>query len=387
MSSPSEPTADAMEAASEAVAQILGENVAKIVNEAAAKIASAGVGRASDAAAKAVTAREAATEVVRQSEEVARLHDAAVQAVKAYEAAITSGKADEEVAKARKEADRAIGQTTEAAKAIEVAVKESEEAAQRSVVAAQASEKAARIHKTSIEPDSDNETLWKIYALINSWISHADQKIGLLLATNALIGAATCQLVAIDAHADNQGDARQFVYATFNQSPAKYLAGLSGLCLFASVYCCLHCVAPRLHLKPQKNTPKSPLYFMSLSEEKHWASEGDNLLQSPLLSQQLSEQLTNQIFATSMIAREKYKWTKRAVHSAIAALSLALIACVCSAWHLHYANIQKGNGPLTPTMTAKPIAKTIQPNPAKSAARTSAQQGEVGGFFGFIAAE
>lgn len=193
------------------------------------------------------------------------------------------------------------------------------------------------------------ELLWKVYDLVNEWIRHADQKISLLLATNALVCATFATLMAVLRNPNAQ--TQTFVFRLFNEKPGAYLCGLSALFVFLSIFFCLLCVLPRLssnkmsaaqtflsHLKSictgKFDSHNSPLYFIDIAALDLGVSANVSkriaFFAHFQQENKLRDALVAQIAAVSDVANHKYRWTLAAVWSLTVAVCLIFFGVILS---------------------------------------------------------
>ncbi|MDI9909369.1 Pycsar system effector family protein [Rhodococcus sp. IEGM 1406] len=162
---------------------------------------------------------------------------------------------------------------------------------------------------------------WKVFSLVNDWIRHADNKVGVTLAASAAVGVMLYNLV----RALPRG-----------VSGCTYIApAVCGVLLVLTVVFCTFALNPRIKAAdsvddPRTLTTPNHLYFGTIvtwSREKYVA-EFVELTADP---EALAREIAGQVHVNAKIATEKMTATKRAVYalsSAVAALAVTAVVVI-----------------------------------------------------------
>lgn len=142
---------------------------------------------------------------------------------------------------------------------------------------------------------------WKVLELVNSWVFHAEAKLGVTL---AYLGALFAGLIAM---------VSSFL------SPSNTILGLTGAAvalLLIGVVCAAIGILPRFKHSP---TGDSRIYYRDIAA----LSSSDRYLErfkSAVASENVLMHLTQQIHAVSRVAERKFLWAHRAVMFGVASL-------------------------------------------------------------------
>jgi len=171
----------------------------------------------------------------------------------------------------------------------------------------------------SDHPGSDDA--WKEFNLVNDWIRHADNKVGVTLAASGAVGVMLYNLVRA---------------LPKDVSGCAYIAPVAcGVLLIFTVVFCTFALNPRVKATdsvddPSTLTKRDHLYFGSVatwSREKY-VEEFVNLVSN---SDALLREISVQIHVNAKIATDKMAATKRAVYAlsgGVAALAVTAVVVI-----------------------------------------------------------
>lgn len=175
-----------------------------------------------------------------------------------------------------------------------------------------------RLESETLSGDNVPERAWKIFDTVSAKIDHADAKAGALLGAAGVVGAAI--LTLIDTRRNWELD-------------AMIVSALSTALVFVTAACACAALWPR---RLRRNEPASLLYFDHVvrsqgQTETIYRCSLRNLLDDP---EALTAAISDQIWATSLVATRKYYWIDRAMVSFFGALATLGIAAVILVSHL-----------------------------------------------------
>lgn len=158
---------------------------------------------------------------------------------------------------------------------------------------------------------------WRILELVNSWIRHADAKIGVVVAASGAVAVALYNVVAALPR-----DAPWWSYL----APAACAGFLPSTAL-----CCERALRPRTTPpapKREKQGPRNPLYFKDVATEWTSKSYTEELRQLGRDTSTLTVHIATQIHVNSQICTTKYEWADKAVRSLVAAMVLLGVSAI-----------------------------------------------------------
>lgn len=156
-------------------------------------------------------------------------------------------------------------------------------------------------------PDPDHA--WKVLALVNEWIRHADAKAGVTLAFTGALGTMLFNLV----QQSNRSDLEFSV-----------LVGIACIALLATAVCCGLTLVPRVDDADEVPEAINRLFYASITKNFKRDRVGYAAVLTTLTAVpgDLIEDIAHQIHANARIATVKNEYARRAIVSAFGAATL-----------------------------------------------------------------
>jgi hypothetical protein len=162
------------------------------------------------------------------------------------------------------------------------------------------------------DTSQDLEHAWKLLAMVNEWLRHAEGKLGAALATVGVIGGV---LFSLTHGLDRHDVALDALCATCGLADA-----IAGLCAIAGL---------RPRLRANRPGEPNPLYFQDIASSFPGTGTDYSAALHGVTDDRaaLLHHLGQQIHAVSSVAQAKYRWADRATTALLLALvSLAMVA-------------------------------------------------------------
>ncbi len=171
-----------------------------------------------------------------------------------------------------------------------------------------------RDEPTASQEQPSSDQVWKVLSLVNEWIRHADSKAGVTLAFTGVMATMTYNLAGT---------------ADFASLLAVAALSITGVLLITTGALCACTLIPRTNDRDIPQEEKSRIFFDSIASNftlSQYRIELPNLVED---SDRLVRELTDQIYANSVIASVKSRFAKRAVATVLlSGISVVIFAIV-----------------------------------------------------------